>query len=303
MRQTMVDMVYRLQDKICDAISTLDESAYREDEWIREEGGGGRSRVFSEGKLFEKAGVNVSVVQGTLSPEAAAKMGGGQTLEGKNLDFFATGLSLVLHPHNPMAPTVHANYRYFERGDGQIDGSWWFGGGADLTPSYLFEEDATHFHQVHKDACDRHQVADYPKFKAWCDDYFHIVHRGERRGVGGIFFDDLHIGSKEDCFAFVEDCANSFLEAYMPILERRVNIAFTSDQKQWQQLRRGRYVEFNLVYDRGTKFGLTTNGRIESILMSLPLTSRWEYCHEVAAGSQEDALLDVLRHPVEWLER
>lgn len=254
MKQIMVDMVYRLQDKICDAISTLDESSYREDEWVREEGGGGRSRVFSEGKLFEKAGVNVSVVQGTLSPEAAAKMGGGQELEGKNLDFFATGLSLVLHPHNPMAPTVHANYRYFERGDGQIDGSWWFGGGADLTPSYLFEEDATHFHQVHKEACDRHQVADYPKFKAWCDDYFHIVHRGERRGVGGIFFDDLHSGSKDDCFAFVEDCANSFLEAYMPILERRVNMPFTSEQKQWQQLRRGRYVEFNLVYDRGTKF-------------------------------------------------
>lgn len=299
----MVDMVHRLQDTICDAISELDGSNYREDEWVREEGGGGRSRVFSEGTLFEKAGVNVSVVQGTLSPEAALKMGGGHTLEGTDLSFFATGLSLVLHPHNPMAPTVHANYRYFERGDGQVEGSWWFGGGADLTPSYLFEEDAIHFHRILKEACDRHDVADYQEFKNWCDDYFHIKHRGERRGVGGIFFDDLRAGSKDDCFAFVEDSASHFLEAYMPILERRVSMAFTPEQKQWQQLRRGRYVEFNLVYDRGTKFGLTTNGRIESILMSLPLTSRWEYCHEAVPGSEEAVLLEVLRHPVDWLSR
>jgi len=302
MRQTMVDMVHRLQDAICEAIALHDGVTYREDQWEREEGGGGRSRVFSDGQVFEKAGVNVSVVHGTLSPEAAAKMGGGHDLAGKDLDFFATGLSLVLHPHNPMAPTVHANYRYFERGEGTAEGSWWFGGGADLTPSYLFEEDAVHFHQAHKNACDRHQVADYRAFKAWCDDYFFIKHRGERRGVGGVFFDDLRTGSKTECFAFVEDCASQFLEAYMPILERRKNMPFTPEQKQWQQLRRGRYVEFNLVYDRGTKFGLTTNGRIESILMSLPLTSRWEYCHEVENGSDEAKLLDVLRQPVDWLE-
>ncbi|MEC7989198.1 MAG: coproporphyrinogen III oxidase, partial [Candidatus Thermoplasmatota archaeon] len=164
MRQTMVDMVHRLQDTICDAIAAHDGTVYREDSWTREEGGGGRSRVFSEGQVFEKAGVNVSVVHGTLSPEAAAKMGGGHDLAGEDLDFFATGLSLVLHPHNPMAPTVHANYRYFERGDGEVEGSWWFGGGADLTPSYLFEEDAVHFHAVHKAACDRHAVADYSAY-------------------------------------------------------------------------------------------------------------------------------------------
>jgi len=206
-------------------------------------------------------------------------MGGGHELQGADLDFFATGVSLVLHPINPMAPTVHANYRYFERGEGQKPGSWWFGGGADLTPSYLFEDDATHFHQVHKDACDRHEVADFAKFKQWCDDYFHIKHRGERRGLGGIFFDDINDADREDCFAFVTDCA-----------------------EKWQQIRRGRYVEFNLVYDRGTTFGLTTNGRIESILMSLPLTARWEYCHEVEPGTEEYRLLEVLRHPRNWLE-
>ena len=222
-------------------------------------------------------------------------------LQGKDLDFFATGISLVLHPHNPMAPTVHANYRYFERGEGKKEGSWWFGGGADLTPSYLFEEDAKHFHQVLKNACDNHQVADYPAYKKWCDDYFHIKHRGERRGLGGIFFDDLNSAGKEECFQFVSECAQSFLPSYLPLLEKRKNLPFTDEQKQWQQLRRGRYVEFNLVYDRGTKFGLTTNGRIESILMSLPLTSRWEYCHEVAPGGQEDLLLQVLKEPRDWL--
>ena len=299
----MVDMVHRLQDIICAAVQAVDGAPYREDEWTREEGGGGRSRVFSGGALFEKAGVNVSVVQGTLSPEAAAKMGGGHDLEGDDLEFFATGISLVFHPHNPMAPTVHANYRYFERGEGTAEGSWWFGGGADLTPSYLFEEDAVHFHQVLKAACDRHEVADYDAFKQWCDTYFHIKHRGERRGVGGIFFDDLRAVSKEACFAFVEDSASNFLDAYMPILERRKGMEYTSEQKLWQQVRRGRYVEFNLVYDRGTKFGLTTNGRIESILMSLPLTARWEYGHEVESGTPEATLLEVLREPVDWLNR
>ena len=195
MRQKMVDMVHRIQDEICEALREIDGVDYRQDEWTREEGGGGRSRVFSGGKVFEKAGVNVSVVHGTLSPQAAASMGGGHELQGKDLDFFATGVSLVLHPLNPMAPTVHANYRYFERGEGQKPGSWWFGGGADLTPSYLFEEDAEHFHRVHKDACDRHDVADYERFKKWCDDYFYIKHRNERRGLGGIFFDDIRFYS------------------------------------------------------------------------------------------------------------
>jgi len=301
MRQKMVDLVHRIQDQICDALKEIDCIDYREDNWSREEGGGGRSRVFSEGKVFEKAGVNVSVVHGTLSPQAAASMGGGHELKGEDLDFFATGISLVLHPKNPMAPTVHANYRYFERGEGQKPGSWWFGGGADLTPSYLFEEDAKHFHSVHKKACDRHEVADYSKFKQWCDDYFFIKHRGERRGIGGIFFDDINDVPKEECFAFVSDCAESFLDSYLPILEKRKDIEYDENQKLWQQIRRGRYVEFNLVYDRGTTFGLTTNGRIESILMSLPLTARWEYCHEVDGSSEEERLLEVLRKPKDWI--
>lgn len=301
MRTQMVEYVHNLQDQICSAISQIDNNLYREDEWEREEGGGGRSRVFSNGEVFEKAGVNVSVVHGTLSPEAAEKMGGGHQLNGQDLEFFATGISLVLHPNNPMAPTVHANYRYFERGSGEKEGSWWFGGGADLTPSYLFENDAVHFHRVHKDVCDRHTVGNYNKFKQWCDDYFFIKHRDERRGVGGIFFDDIRTDDKQECFEFIKDCGDNFLGAYMPILERRMNLQFTEQNKIWQQIRRGRYVEFNLVYDRGTKFGLTTNGRIESILMSLPQTGRWEYCHEVESGSEEEKLLHVLRKPVDWL--
>ena len=302
MRDKMIDMVHRIQDEICQSLSAIDKTTCREDIWERPEGGGGRSRVFSGGTVFEKAGVNVSVVHGTLEPEAAQSMGGGQTLEGSDLDFFATGLSLVLHPHNPMAPTVHANYRYFERGTGERDGSWWFGGGADLTPSYLFEEDVRHFHSTLKDACDRHDVADYPHYKQWCDSYFHIPHRNEARGVGGIFFDDLRTNTKEDCFEFVKDCAESFLQSYLPILDRRKDMAYNDQQKQWQNLRRGRYVEFNLVYDRGTTFGLKTNGRIESILMSLPLLARWEYCHEVESGSEEERMQNVLKQPLDWIE-
>ena len=294
-------MVHRIQDEICDALREIDDVDYRQDEWTREEGGGGRSRVFSGGKVFEKAGVNVSVVHGTLSPQAAASMGGGHELQGSDLDFFATGISLVLHPLNPMAPTVHANYRYFERGEGKKPGSWWFGGGADLTPSYLFEEDAIHFHTVHKKACDRHEVGDFSKFKKWCDDYFFIKHRNERRGLGGIFFDDINDASREDCFAFVTDCAESFLESYLPILERRKDMQFTPEHKEWQQIRRGRYVEFNLVYDRGTTFGLTTNGRIESILMSLPPHVQWKYNYTPEPNSKEEELINILKQPKNWV--
>lgn len=302
MRQQMIDFVHRIQDEICLALAELDGVPFREDVWEREEGGGGRSRVFSGGQVFEKAGVNVSVVYGTLEPAAAQAMGGGQSLGEDDLDFFATGVSLVLHPHNPMAPTVHANYRYFERGTGEKEGSWWFGGGADLTPSYLFEEDAEHFHRTLKEVCDRHSVADYGRFKTWCDDYFHIPHRGERRGVGGIFFDDVRDEGQESCFQFISDCASAFLPSYLPILEHRKDLPYTPEQKAWQQVRRGRYVEFNLVYDRGTTFGLRTNGRIESILMSLPQTASWIYCHEVEPGSEEERLLGVLRAPVNWVE-
>jgi len=301
MRERMAAFVHRSQDQITAAIEALDGSRVREDIWQRPEGGGGRSRVLQDGEVFEKAGVNVSVVMGTLSPQAAARMGGGTEIE--DLSFFATGVSLVFHPHNPMAPTVHANYRYFERGDGSMPGGWWFGGGADLTPSYLFEEDAVHFHQTLADACGEHGPEYYPRFKRWCDEYFYIPHREEARGVGGIFFDDVRIDEdKEKSFAFVQSCADAFLPSYLPIIERRKGLDYNEHHKQWQQLRRGRYVEFNLVHDRGTQFGLRSQGRIESILMSLPLTARWQYEHRPEPGSPEDELWQVLKSPRSWLE-
>lgn len=304
MRVQMEAYVKALQDRICDALTQEDDSSFREDQWERPGGGGGRSRVIQDGSVFEKAGVNVSVVYGTLSPEAVRSMGGGSSLpDDVDRSFFATGLSLVLHPHNPMAPTVHANYRYFERGvsDEQPPAAWWFGGGADLTPSYLFEEDAVHFHRTHKDTCDRHDPTYYPRFKTWCDKYFHIPHRGEARGVGGLFFDDLNDRPADEIFAFVQSCGDAFLPSYLPILQRRKSMPYESAHKEWQQIRRGRYVEFNLVYDRGTTFGLKTNGRIESILMSLPLQARWEYCHTPTPHSPEAQLLDVLQHPRDWI--
>ena len=302
MRQRMETMVKTAQDEICAALSAVDGTAFHEDTWVRDEGGGGRSRVLQDGNVFEKAGVNVSVVHGTLSLEAARAMGGGTHLtEADDLRFFATGVSLVIHPRNPMAPTAHANYRYFERGDGSKPGSWWFGGGADLTPSYLFEEDAVHFHQTLKGACDSFDPTYYPRYKKWCDEYFHIPHRGETRGVGGIFFDNLNEGNPEDLFGFVEAAAKAFVPSYVPIVSRRKDLSFTDDQKRWQQIRRGRYVEFNLVYDRGTTFGLRTGGRIESILMSLPLTARWEYDQHPVPGSEEAALLNVLQNPRDWI--
>lgn len=299
-RDRMVEMVHSVQDEICQAVAGVDGTEFHEDKWERDSGGGGRTRVIQDGKVFEKAGVNVSVVHGELSTEAASQMGGGKDVE--DLSFFATGVSLVLHPKNPMAPTVHANFRYFERGDGSEPGSWWFGGGADLTPSYLFEEDAIHFHQTFKDACDKHHPDYYPRFKRWCDEYFYIPHRKETRGVGGIFFDDLHEAGLKESFGFVTDAAHAFIPAYLPILERTMDLEFTPEQQEWQQIRRGRYAEFNLVYDRGTKFGLRTDGRIESILMSLPLTARWEYQHQVAEGSPEAKLLEVLKSPRAWVK-
>jgi coproporphyrinogen III oxidase len=211
--------------------------------------------------------------------------------------FFATGVSLVLHPRNPFCPTVHANYRYFELGEGA---AWWFGGGADLTPSYLFEDDARHFHRVHKEACDRHDRAYYPRFKKDCDVYFRIAHRGEARGIGGIFFDDLDEGGQDALFALVSDLGDAFVPAYFPVAHRRASHPYDESHWRWQQIRRGRYVEFNLVYDRGTVFGLKTDARVESVLMSLPLTARWEVSHQPAPGTPEATLLEVLRHPREW---
>lgn len=261
-----------------------------------------------DGNVFEKAGVNISVVYGTLPRPAIEKMRVNHKAMDPNvesLDFYAAGLSMVLHPKNPMAPTVHLNYRYFEtvNPDGTAN-TWWFGGGTDLTPCYLFDEDAVHFHRTIKEACDMHDKSYYPRFKKWCDNYFSNKHRGETRGVGGIFFDDLDESEKdqENTFAFAQSCLKAFLPSYIPIIMKRKDMPYTEKEKEWQQIRRGRYVEFNLVHDRGTAFGLNTpSARVESILMSLPLTASWRYMYEPEKGSREQRLVDVLREPREWV--
>ncbi len=280
-----------LQNEITGALEVLDGGGAKffQETWQRPGGGGGRTRILSEGSIFEKAGVNFSAVHG----EAA------DSTDDNTLTFFATGVSLVLHPRSPKIPTVHANFRYFEQSDRQA----WFGGGMDLTPYYLDEEDAVHFHRTIKTACDKHDSGYYPRFKKWCDEYFYIKHRAESRGIGGIFFDYLtgtNHREQEQLFAFVQDAGHAFLPAYVPIVEKHHSEAYTEHEKHWQLLRRGRYVEFNLVYDRGTRFGLETNGRIESILMSLPTVARWEYDVHPALGSPEAALEEVLKQPRDW---
>jgi coproporphyrinogen III oxidase len=304
----MEQFVKAQQKEIVAELEKVDGGKFIVDTWDRSEGGGGISCVLQDSNVFEKGGVNVSVVYGTLPRAAIAKMRANHKAldpDVDNLQFFATGLSLVLHPKNPMAPTVHLNYRYFETTDQNGNPTaWWFGGGSDLTPSYLFDEDAILFHGNLKQACDRHDKNYYPRFKAWCDTYFHNKHRGEGRGVGGIFFDDLDEGEKdrEQLFSFVQDCLGTFLPSYLPILEKRKDLPYTEEEKAWQQLRRGRYVEFNLVHDRGTSFGLNTPGsRVESILMSLPLTARWQYMHEPPKGSREERLVNVLKEPIDWV--
>ncbi|RMY53305.1 hypothetical protein D0865_05320 [Hortaea werneckii] len=308
MRLRMEAFIKENQQEIVRTLEALDGNRFGVDKWDRPHGGGGISCVLQDGNVFEKAGVNTSVVYGTLPRQAISKMRANHKAldpDVESLEFFAAGLSLVLHPHNPMAPTVHLNYRYFEtaNGDGSTN-AWWFGGGTDLTPNYLFDEDVIHFHRNIKEACDAHDKDYYARFKKWCDEYFYVKHRGESRGVGGIFFDDLDETEKdqESLFAFVQSCMGSFLPSYLPIIQKRKDMPWTEREKQWQQLRRGRYVEFNLVHDRGTAFGLSTPGaRVESILMSLPLTARWQYQHEPEKGSREDRLLNVLRKPVEWV--
>ncbi|XP_069744858.1 oxygen-dependent coproporphyrinogen-III oxidase, mitochondrial [Narcine bancroftii] len=297
-------LLMQVQADVCRALAAVDGGqAFVVDRWQREEGGGGISCVLQDGKVFEKAGVNVSVVFGNLSEEAVKQMRSrGKALKPKDgkLPFCAMGVSSVIHPKNPHIPTIHFNYRYFEiEEDGQK--VWWFGGGTDLTPTYLNKDDAVHFHQTLKEACDKHDQSYYPAFKKWCDNYFVINHRGERRGVGGIFFDDLDSPSAEELFKFVRSCAQAVIPCYIPIVKKHLHDSFTPEEKAWQQLRRGRYVEFNLIYDRGTKFGLATPGsRIESILMSLPLTARWEYMHNPAKGTKEAEILEVLKHPKDW---
>lgn len=277
-----------LQNGICEALEGVDGKSFREDSWQRPGGGGGASRVLSDGPILEKAGVNFSEVHGELENDFSSD------LPGEGSSFYATGISLVLHPRNPRAPTVHTNLRYIEKGDKK-----WFGGGADLTPCYLYEEDAVHFHRAWKNACDPHGTDLYPRYKKDCDEYFHLPHRAEGRGIGGIFFD--YVDADESSLAMWEDLGRAFVGAYLPILERRKDEPYGEAERLHQLQRRGRYVEFNLVYDRGTKFGLRTSGRIESVLMSLPPQVRWDYDVQPEAGSEEALLLEVLRNPRDWL--
>ncbi|XP_053178567.1 oxygen-dependent coproporphyrinogen-III oxidase, mitochondrial [Scomber japonicus] len=298
-------LIMETQADFCRALEKVDGGRFKVDRWERKEGGGGISCVMQDGKVFEKAGVNVSVVSGYLTEEAAKQMRSrGKILKGKDgkLPFCAMGVSSVIHPKNPHIPTVHFNYRYFEIEEEDGSKQWWFGGGTDLTPVYINKGDAFHFHNTLKEACDKHHPQHYSNFKKWCDRYFYIPHRGETRGIGGIFFDDLDGPSQEEAFSFVKSCARTVVPCYIPIVNKHLKDTFTAEEKDWQQVRRGRYVEFNLVYDRGVKFGLATPGsRIESILMSLPLTARWEYMHEPAEGTLEAEMLEVLRNPKEWV--
>jgi coproporphyrinogen III oxidase len=308
MKDQFYQYIQTLQDQICKGLEDIDGVAkFREDLWDRPEGGGGRTRVIENGQVFEKGGVNISVVHGKL-PDSMQKL-----FNVGEADFFACGLSLVIHPKNPMAPTVHANWRYFEMYDSSTELSTgsrkvinsWFGGGQDLTPYYLFEEDAIHFHQTCKTACDKHNPEFYPKYKKQCDDYFWNAHRNEARGIGGLFFDYLketETMKMEDWFNFVTEVGNSFLEAYVPIVAKRKDLPFTPEQRTWQEIRRGRYVEFNLVHDKGTLFGLKTNGRIESILMSLPPHVQWHYDHHPVVGSEEEKIVSVLKSPINWIK-
>ena len=292
--------IQELQNSITSKLENIDgEAKFHEDIWTRSEGGGGRTRVIENGKVFEKGGVNISAVHGKL-PESMQSY-----FEVGDVDFFACGLSLVIHPKNPMVPTVHANWRYFEMYNktGEIVDQW-FGGGQDLTPYYLFEEDAMHFHAVCKSACDMYNNEFYPLYKARCDEYFYNSHRSEARGIGGLFFDYCKANddmSMEDWYNFVTQVGDSFLEAYVPIVEKRMDLPYNEANRDWQEIRRGRYVEFNLVHDKGTLFGLKTNGRIESILMSLPPRVQWVYDHHPEQGSEEEKLIQILKHPKAWV--
>lgn len=318
-RERVGQWMRQIQDEICQGLEAADGAGqFREDSWERPEGGGGRSRVISNGGIFEQGGVNFSEVWGTQLPPSILT----QRPEAAGHGFYATGTSMVLHPKNPYIPTVHLNYRYFEAGP-----VWWFGGGIDLTPYYPFVEDVVHFHQTLKDACDQHHPDYHEVFKLWCDEYFYLKHRNETRGVGGIFFDyqdgtgELYRGPDpqgpaarhsqrvgapaqrnwEDLFRFVQDCGRAFLPSYVPIIERRRAQEYGDRERNFQLYRRGRYVEFNLVYDRGTIFGLQTNGRTESILMSLPPLVRWEYGYQPEPNTREAALYDVFLKPQDWL--
>jgi len=300
MKEKFQQLITDLQNSICREVEELDEKEkFKEDVWTRDGGGGGFTRVMANGAIFEKAGVNRSAVYGDVTPALAAQ------LKTNGARFFATGISLVIHPQSPMVPTTHANFRYFELYDQEgckID--CWFGGGADLTPYYLYEADAIHFHQTFKTACDQFDPAFYPTFKKHCDAYFDNAHRGhERRGVGGIFFDYLRPTEKQNeefLFQFAAACGQAFTTAYLPIVRRTRALPYGDEEIRWHELRRGRYVEFNLIHDRGTIFGLKSNGRTESILMSLPPRVRFDYDDRPKPDSREAELIRVLKEPRDW---
>jgi coproporphyrinogen III oxidase len=300
-KESWIQYIHDLQNRICNALEKADGRAvFTEDAWERPEGGGGKTRVISNGNVFEKGGVNTSVVFGEVTEAMRTQ------LKINGAKWFACGLSLVIHPYNPFVPTVHCNYRMLElynEKDEVIDR--WFGGGTDLTPYYLLEEDARHFHRTYKNICDSFDPSFYPKFKETCDNYFVNFHRdNERRGIGGIFYDYQRPDENKNVdywMSFGKACGDAFIEAYIPIVEKRKHTAFEEKHKHWQEIRRGRYVEFNLVHDRGTLFGLKTNGRIESILMSLPPTVRFEYNYRPEPGSEEDKLLQACLHPKDWV--
>jgi len=286
-----------LQDRLCQTLQATDERAsFDEDVWTRPAGGGGRTRVLKDGRIFEQAGVGFSQVSGDTLPASATAHR--PQLTGRT--WIASGVSLVVHPRNPYVPTAHMNVRYFEADKAGEAPVWWFGGGFDLTPFYPFDEDCRHWHRVARDACAGFGTDLYPRYKQWCDDYFRLKHRDETRGVGGLFFDDLNDGGFEHCFAFLQSVGNAFFDAYLPIVARRMSLPYGEREREFQLYRRGRYVEFNLVYDRGTLFGLQSGGRTESILMSLPPRVRYEYGYRPEAGSPEARLSEYLK-PREWL--
>ncbi|MFK7981107.1 MAG: oxygen-dependent coproporphyrinogen oxidase [Saprospiraceae bacterium] len=296
----VVAYLKNLQDDICRQLEKADGvGKFKEDNWERPGGGGGRSRVI-QGALIEKGGVNFSAVEGNL-PEKIS-----QALNLPASQFFATGVSIVLHPVSPMVPIIHMNVRYFEtvNKENPDQTTWWFGGGIDLTPHYVVKEDSQFFHESLKATCDQHDADYYPKFKQWADDYFYIKHRKETRGIGGIFYDRLSNQdgfTKEQRFDFMQAVGNSFCPIYLHLVDKNRNLPFSEQEKNWQFIRRGRYVEFNLVWDRGTKFGLDTDGRTESILMSMPPVANWVYNHQVEEGSREAETLSLLKKGVDWV--
>lgn len=295
-KESISEYFKELQNQICVALENADGKAtFHEDNWQREGGGGGRSRVIQNGNVIEKGGVMFSAVWGDLHEKMLASMG-----LTEKVDFFATGVSIVLHPNSPKVPIIHMNVRYFE----MSNGTYWFGGGIDLTPHYVVDKDAIWFHQYLKTVCDQHDESYYPKFKNWADDYFFNTHRNETRGVGGIFFDYQkpdESRNKQDLFAFVKAIGESFAPIYTHFMQKNKDLPFTENEKTFQMLRRGRYVEFNLVHDRGTKFGLETNGRTESILMSMPPMAQWVYDYKTEKDSEEEKTLSLLKKGINWV--